>query len=164
MTVAAAAVLPATSANFTLSSTTTLTIAAGSLNSTGAVTVTATGNTMSDGDKRVTVSGTVSGGVSGSASANPSPVTLTIRDDDAPTLSLVLGSATIAESGAGNSTTITASLNRASTAVTTITLTAPSGTTLSGTTLTIDAGGDLERDRGHAGAPVGDDHGGGQHA
>ena len=139
VTVAATAVLPATSANFTLSLTTTLTIAAGSLNSTGAVTVTATGNTMSDGDKRVTVSGTVSGGVSGSASANPSPVTLTIRDDDAPTLSLVLGATTIAESGAGNSTTITASLNRASTAVTTITLTEPAGTTLSGTTLTIDA-------------------------
>ena len=61
-------------------------------------------------------------------------------DDDASRVTLVLGSTSLNESGAGNSTTISARLNRASTASTAITLTAPAGTSLDATRLTIDAG------------------------
>ena len=58
--------------------------------------------------------------------------------DPQPTVTLSLSSASISENG--GSATVTASLSRASTEATTITLTAPAGTSLSGTTLTIDAG------------------------
>ena len=67
-------------------------------------------------------------------------VTLTVQDDEPPAATLVLGEASIDESGTGNSTTIEARLSRATTEATTITLAAPAGTSLSGTTLTIDAG------------------------
>ena len=86
VTVGAAAVAPAVSGDFALSSDETLTIAAGSTTSTGVVTVTANGNAVDSPDKSVTVSGTVSGT---SGVAAPSSVTLTITDDDdAPGLSI----------------------------------------------------------------------------
>ena len=77
LTVAASAVSPAVAGDFTLSGT-TLTIAAGATESTGAVTVTAVDNDVDAADKSVTVSATASGG----GVADPSAVTLTITDDD----------------------------------------------------------------------------------
>ncbi|MCY4610416.1 MAG: hypothetical protein OXC38_01690, partial [Gammaproteobacteria bacterium] len=77
LTVSAAAVSPAVAGDFTLSSATTLTIAAGATASTGTVTITAVDNDVDAPDKEVTVSATVGGGVSNTASK-----TLTIRDDD----------------------------------------------------------------------------------
>ena len=77
LTVAAAAVDPATSSDFTVSGT-TLTIAAGATTSTGTVTITAVDNTVDAPDKTVTVSATASGG----GVADPDDQTLTILDDD----------------------------------------------------------------------------------
>ena len=61
LTVAAAAVSPAVAGDFTLSATTTLTLAAGATTSTGLVTVTAVDNTVASADKQVTVSATAEG-------------------------------------------------------------------------------------------------------
>ena len=77
LTVAAAAVDPATSSDFTLGGT-TLTIAAGATTSTGTVTITAVDNTVDAPNKTVTVSATASGG----GVADPDDQTLTILDDD----------------------------------------------------------------------------------
>ena len=77
--------------------------------------------------------------------------TFTVRntDDDAtPTVTLASSAASISENG--GTATITATLNRASGAATTITLSAPTGTTLNRTTLTIDAGDTSSSDAGTA--------------
>ena len=63
-----------------------------------------------------------------------------VDDDSGPTVTLAVAHRAIDESGSGNSTTVSATLSHASSAATTVRLTAPAGTTLSGTTLTIDAG------------------------
>ena len=141
VTVAAAAGTGAVAADFTLSSADTLTIASGDTTSTGTVTVTANGNSVDSPDKSVTVSGTVTGGNGVTA---PSNVTLTLEDDDAlPTAALVLMPASISEN-AGVST-VTATLNRVSSAATTVTVSASPGagtdfTLSSANTLTIAAG------------------------
>ena len=131
----------AVSGDYMLSTATTLTIAAGSTTSAGTVTITAADNGDDEPDIRVTVSGTASGG---NGVANPDSVTLTIRDDeDPPLVTLALSASTIDESGTSNVSTVTARLNRASSAVTTVTVSASgSGFTLSSArTLTIAAGG-----------------------
>ncbi len=78
--VSAAPVAPATSSDFNLSSTTTLTIAADDRTSTGAVTVTAVDNDAQAANKEVTVSGEVT---APDYVPEPDAVALTIRDDDA---------------------------------------------------------------------------------
>ena len=123
VTVGAAPGTGAVARDFTLSSTDTLTIAAGDTTSTGAVTVTANGNAVDSPDKSVTVSGTASGG---NSVANPSSVTLTLTDDDAaPGVTLSVADSAIAEDG--GTTTVSAVLSRASSAATTVTVTPVSG-------------------------------------
>ena len=95
VTVSAAAVSPAVSADFSLSADKTLTIAAGQTASTGTVTITAVDNSEATADKAVTVSGTPSG----AAVNGPADVTLTIADDDAPRVSLVLSPGFVSEDG-----------------------------------------------------------------
>ena len=80
ITVSATAVAPAVMADFTLSTTRTLTIAADSLTSTGLVTIRAEDDTLDALDKSVTVSGTADD--TPDVVAPPAPVTLTITDDD----------------------------------------------------------------------------------
>ena len=92
--------------------------------STGTVTVTAADNTKDEPDKSVRVTGTAanSQGIAG----NPGAVTLTIRDDDGkPTVTLALSSRSVSETG--GEATVTATLNRASSAATTVTVTASAG-------------------------------------
>ena len=117
--------------------------------SSGTVTIRVTDDGLSNGDRRVTITGSVpyhpsKGSDYWYTTSDATPVvtsaTLTIQDDEPPAATLALGETSINESGAGNSTTIEARLSRAVTEATTITLTAPAGTSLSGTTLTIDAG------------------------
>ncbi len=79
LTVSAAAVSPAVAADFALSSTKELTIAAGALSSSGLVTVTAEDNDIDAANKKVTVSASASGG---HGVAPPAGVALTITDDD----------------------------------------------------------------------------------
>ena len=109
----------AVSGDYTLSTATTLTIAARSTTSTGTVTVTANDNSVASGSKQVTVSATVSGASGVSA---PSSATLTITDDDAPQTTLLLSSSSIAENA--GVATVTATLDRTSSAATTITVSA----------------------------------------
>ena len=146
VTVAAAAGTGAVTADFTLSGATTLTIAAGSTESAGLVTVRANGNDVDSPNKSVTVSGTAAGG---NGVANPSNATLTLADDDAlPTLALVLTPATVGENGGVS--TVTATLSGKSSAAVTLTVSAaPVASTgavsgdfalSSATTLTIAAG------------------------
>ena len=144
LTVAAAAGANTAAADFTLSDTTTLTIAAGATTSTGAVTITAVDNDVDAPNKSVTVSATASGG----GVANPGNQTLTINDDEGvPTATLVLTPTAIDESGATNSSTVTATLSGKSNEPVTLTVAAAAGAntaagdfTLTGTTLNIAAG------------------------
>ncbi len=78
VTVAAAPGVDTATTDYTLSSTTALTIPAGTTVSTGTVMITAVNNDVDGPNKTVTVSGTASGG----AFAAPEAVTLTIEDDD----------------------------------------------------------------------------------
>ena len=118
--VGATAVDPATSNDFMLSANKTLTITAGQTSSAGTVTIIANNNDVDAPNKTVTVSAAVDNadGVTG-----PSPVTLTIRDDDAaPAVTLNLSPGSIGENRGVS--TVTASLDRASGADTTVTVSA----------------------------------------
>ena len=141
VTVAASPGTGAVAADFDLSTAKTLTIAAGTTTSAGAVTVTANDNTVSSAHKQVTVSGMVAGG---NGVAAPSNVTLTLTDDDAPLVTLLLSASGIDESGASNVATVTAALSAVANEATTVTVSASPGAgtdfTLAGTKLTIAAG------------------------
>ena len=117
VTVAVAPVLPAVTGDYSLSSSITLTIDASATASTGAVTITALDNDVLSSNKRVTVSGTVAGG---NGVADPSPVTLTITEDDGVTPTLTLSSEEISE--AGGVSTVTATLDRTATEAVIITV------------------------------------------
>ena len=145
LTVSAAAGADTVASDFTVTTNKTLTIAAGATTSTGAVTITAVDNDVDAPNKSVTVSATASGG----GVANPGNQTLTINDDEGvPTATLVLTPTAIDESGATNSSTVTAMLSGKSNAAVTLTVAAAAGAntaaadfTLSATTtLTIAAG------------------------
>ena len=102
----------------TLSSNVTLTIAKGTTSSTGEVTITATDDSAYTGNREVTVSGSAenTAGVDG-----PDDVTLTITDDEAkPVVTLALDSDSISENA--GVATVTASLDKQSTAATTVTV------------------------------------------
>ena len=145
LTVAAAPGTNAVAGDFSLSSTKTLTIAAGETESTsrvtigsgataGAVTVTAVDDTTDAPDKEVTVTAAV-GGDSGIAA--PPSVTLTIEDDEAaPGVTLAVADSSIAEDG--GTTTVTATLSHASSAATTVTVTAIDGSYTVGEDATIE--------------------------
>ena len=123
LAVSAAPVPPAVADDFTLSPNRTLTIAAGETASTGAVTVTAVNNDAGAPNKAVTVSATVS---NAEGIAAPASRTLTIRDDDAspatPAATLALSPARIGENGGVS--TVTATLDRPSSAATTLAVSA----------------------------------------
>ena len=149
ITVTAEAVGPAEAADFALAGS-TLTIAAGDTNSSGTVTITAQDNNVDAPDKEVRVSATATntrgpGGLAG----DPSPVTLTIQDDEpAPKATLLVAVNSIRESddpdqpGDQHLTTVSASLQHPSSETTTITITplAADFTLSSSGTLTIEAG------------------------
>ena len=133
----------ASAVDFTGVSAFDITIAAGAASGTASFTLTPTDDTMEETDETITVSGTSTG-----LTVNPDTITLTDDDGTPPTVTLALSPTSIAESGATNATTVTASLDRASSAETTITVSATAGTNAeagdftlsSATTLTIAAG------------------------
>ena len=109
LTVAASPNSPATTDDFTLSENTTLTIAAGSQSSSGAVTITANDNAEVTADKLITVSAiTNSEDVS-----NPVDQILTINEDDTVSTeaSLSVSPQTVAENDEATSITVTATLS-----------------------------------------------------
>ena len=103
-----AAVAPAAVGDFTESAALTLTIAAEATSSAGLVTVTANDNTVVSPDKRVTVSGAVTGGY---GVASPPPVTLTIENDDEG--GLALPSDVVTPTAGGAAAVYTVALTRA---------------------------------------------------
>ena len=120
ITVAATAVSPAVAADFTLSANTTLSIAAGATESTGAVTIAAVNNGVDAPDRTVTVS---AGATNTQGVTGPADRTLTIEDDEeAPTATLILTPDSISEDG--GSSTVTAELSHPSSEDTTITVSA----------------------------------------
>ncbi len=140
VTISAAPGTNATAGDFTLSTNKTLTIAAGDTANTGdEVRVTAVDNDVHGPDKQVTVSGTVSNSIGGLS--NPSDVTLTIQEDEVtPKVKLVLSRTTITESGANNSTTVTATMSPTSVQATTITVAAtPAGSNADSADFTLSA-------------------------
>ena len=143
VTVSAVAVEPAVANDFRLSVNRELTIRAGYLESTEAVTITARNNDVDAPDKTVEVTASATGG---NGVAAPGAQTLTITDDDGlPTLSLKLNPVRIGENG--GTSTVTASLDRPSSERVTVTVSAAPVTpadepyfVLAGTELTIEAG------------------------
>ncbi len=109
--------------DYTAIPTGTLTFAAGDTSKTIAVSV--TGDTTDEPNETVEV--TLSGASNATISTATGTGTIT-DDDDAPTVTLSLSRTSIAESGASNSSTVTASLDHPSSAVTTITVAAAAGT------------------------------------
>ena len=148
VTIAADQVEPAGRNDFTLSGT-TLTIPTSQTTSTETVTITAVDNEEEDGDKKVTVSGTVDV----TFVTAPADVTLTIEDDESQAadailsrVTLALTPASISEKGEAMSM-VTATVPSPATADIVVTIAAeqvePAGRndfTLSGTTLTIPTG------------------------
>ncbi len=116
----------AVAGDFTLSTDATLTFAAGATTSTGLVTLTAVNNETDAPAKRVTVSGTADD-LTGSGLPNaPAAVTLTLTDDDpAPNATLTVTPPSITE--AGGSAAVQATLDRPSSAPTTVTVTPVAG-------------------------------------
>ena len=120
VTVSAVAVSPAVAGGFALSENAVLTIAAGATTSTGEVTIATVDDEIDSPNKQVTVSGTTAGG---HGAANPDDATLTIEDDEGPpTVRLVLTSPQIPEFG--GTSTVVATMNRASSVQTTVTVSA----------------------------------------
>ncbi len=137
VTVTAAPVSPAVSGDYALSTNTTLTIAAGQTASTGEVTITAVDNSVDAADKTVTVSATATNARGVTA---PEDATLTITDDDAPSLSI--GDASVAEGDAGTSATLTftVTLTPAATLPVTVDWETADGTATAGTDYTAGSG------------------------
>ena len=114
---------PETADFFTLSSPTTLTIAAGATASTGTVTIKANNtNTVHEAAKEVTINATATYNSEPNSRqlASPTDVTLTIKDDDAPKLTLKLDPKEISEDG--GVTMVTASLDEPASFDTTVTI------------------------------------------
>ena len=120
-----------------LSADKTLTIAAGDTTSTGTVTLDPADDMVDNADRTVTVTADASGG---RGVADPVAVELTVTDDEAaPVATLVLGAASVSESG--SAVAVTATLDRASDVDVVLAVSAAgSGFTLSGSALTIAAG------------------------
>ena len=121
VTVSATAGTGTVAGDFTLSPANTLTFAANTTTSTGAVTITAVNNAADAPAKEVTVSGSADDLAGSGRSNDPAAVTLTITDDDAaPNATLTLNPTAIAENG--GLATVTATLDRPSSAPTTVTV------------------------------------------
>ena len=127
---------PAVAGDYTLSSNLELTIAAGSMTSTGTVTITAVDNSVYEGDKTVTVSGTATNTLGITA---PQNVTLTITDDEPapPPPELSIGDASVDEGDTGSTTlNFTVTLDSAATETVTVEWATSDGTATAGTDYT----------------------------
>ena len=119
ITVSASAVSPAVPGDYMLSTPATLTVAAGQTMSTGTVTIRTVDNSISSGNKTVTVSSTVGNSI---GTGSVTDATLTIIDDEVAQVTLVLTPASITENA--QISTITATLDRVATVATTVTVSA----------------------------------------
>ena len=132
VTVSATPVSPTLAGDYTLSGS-QLTIAAHSLTSTGEVTITAVNNDVDALDKEVTVSGTAT---NDQGVTDPDSVTLTITDDDAPSLSIDDASVTEGDEGDSPTLSFTVTLSPAATLPVTVDWATSDGTAEAGTDYT----------------------------
>ena len=136
---AATTVTVTVAAGYTVGSDAVIVIAAGlTANATDVAAIAAVDNTTDEPDRTATVTATLT---NGQGAGTVSGATLTLEDDDdAPTVTLTVASSSIPENG--GSTTVSATLSHASSAVTTVTVTAVSGfyTVGSDATIVIAAG------------------------
>ena len=141
VTVSLEPVAPAAAGDYMLSADTVLTVPAGETTSTGLVTITAVDNARDGPDKTVTVSGEAVNtyGILG----NPPDVALTITDDEGtPVVTLHLTPDRIEE--AGGESVVTASLDRPSSAETSVRVSRSNDYRLTGTSLLRIAAGETE--------------------
>ena len=132
VTVSVSPVTPAVMADYMLSSNRVLTIAAGATTSAGTVTITAVDNDVVAAAKEVTVSATATNSQGVTA---PDDVTLTIREDDVPGLSIA--DASVAEGDSGSTTmTFTVMLNPVAVSPVTVDWATADGTARAGTDYT----------------------------
>ena len=150
VTVSATPVSPAVAGDYALSTNKTLTIPADSLASTGVVTITAVDNSVDAADKTVTVSATAT---NAQGITVPDNVTLTITDDDAPSLSIADASVTEGDSGTSATLTFTVTLTPAATLPVTVDWKTADGTATAGTDYTA-ANGSLTFESGDASKTV----------
>ena len=99
----------------------TITIAAGAASASGSFTLTPVDDSLDEDNETINVTG-----ASGTLTVSGTAVTIT-DDDDTPAVSLSLTPATIGESGATNASTVTASLDGASSWAVTVTVSAAPG-------------------------------------
>ena len=134
MTVAADPMDPAVAGDFTLSANRTLTIAAGSRDSTGVVTVTAEDNLDGGPSKTILITGSLGGGTTGVGA--PNAVSLTITDDEVESTSIALSVSrtAVSEDAGTTSVTVTGTLNSLPRdAATEVDVSVASGTATAGT-------------------------------
>ncbi len=117
---------PATHGDYDLSSTPTLTIAPGAMTSTEEVTITAVDNAVDGPDKTFQVRGRAENPL---GITNPSPVELTITDDDEATaITLAVSPSEVNEDAGRTEVTVTATLDAARSTDTEVTVTVDGGT------------------------------------
>ena len=111
LTVAADPLEPAVAGDFTLSTNRTLTIPAGSQQSTGLVTLTAEDNDLDGPDKVILIKGVLSEGTTGVGAPNPGQLTITDDEVESTSIALSVNPSSVSEGAGTTSVTVTGTLN-----------------------------------------------------
>ena len=111
LTVAADPLEPAVAGDFTLSTNRTLTIPAGSKQSTGLVTLTAEDNDLDGPSKVIFIKGVLSEGTTGVGAPNPGQLTITDDEVESTSIALSVNPSSVSEGAGTTSVTVTGTLN-----------------------------------------------------
>ena len=111
LTVAADPLDPAVAGDFTLSTNRTLTITAGSRQSTGLVTLTAEDNDLDGPSKVILIKGVLSEGTTGVDAPNPGRLVITDDEVESTSIALSVDPTAVSEGGGTTSVTVTGTLN-----------------------------------------------------
>ena len=111
VTVGADAMDPAVAGDFTLSANPTLTIPAGSKDSTGTVTVTAVNNLDGGPSKTILIKGSLSDGTTGVGTPNAQSLVITDDEVESTSIALSVNPSSVSEGAGTTSVTVTGTLN-----------------------------------------------------
>ena len=111
LTVAADPLEPAVAGDFTLSTNRTLTITAGSRQSTGLVTLTARDNDLDGPSKVILIKGVLSEGTTGVGAPNPGRLVITDDEVESTSIALSVNPSSVSEGAGTTSVTVTGTLN-----------------------------------------------------
>ena len=111
LTVVADPMDPAVAGDFTLSTNRTLTITAGSRQSTGLVTLTARDNDLDGPDKVILIKGSLSEGTTGVDAPNPGRLVITDDEVESTSIALSVDPTAVSEGAGTTSVTVTGTLN-----------------------------------------------------